>query len=96
MKNYIKIFLYFFLMTAIFGMMDIYSSENFQKPFNTLDAMDISRITLINIIKLVSGLLIIDTYMRFNEISNVKKILLLVIAIPSSMSVCGFLTSIYY
>ncbi|MEK4485713.1 hypothetical protein MHH81_08920 [Psychrobacillus sp. FSL H8-0484] len=96
MKTYMKIFMYFFVMIAIFGMTSIYSSENFQKPFNTLDIMDISRIVLIGIIKLVSGLLIIDTYMRFNEISNVKKTLLLVIAIPSSMAVFSFLTSIYF
>lgn len=81
-------------MIAIIGMTSIYSSEYFQRSFNTLDVMDISRMILIYIIKLVSGLLLIDTYMRFNEISNVKKTLLLVIAIPSSMFVCAFLTTI--
>ena len=73
MKTYMKIFMYFFIMIAIFLMTSIYSSEYFQRSFNTLDVMDISRMVLINIIKLVSGLLLIDTYMRFNEISNVKK-----------------------
>ena len=96
MKTYMKIFMYFFVMIAVHGMSRIYLSENFQKPFNTLDIMDISRMVLIGIMELVSGLLIIDTYMRFNEISNVKKTLLLVIAIPSSMFVCAFLTSIYF
>ncbi|KAA0955478.1 hypothetical protein FQ087_12765 [Sporosarcina sp. ANT_H38] len=96
MKTYMKIFMYFFVMIAIFGMTTIFSSEYFQKSFNTLDIMDISRMVLINIIKLVIGLLIIDTYMRFNEISNVKKTLLLVIAIPSSMFVCAFLTPIEF
>ncbi|MEK3973985.1 hypothetical protein [Psychrobacillus sp. FSL K6-1267] len=94
MKTYMKIFMYFFVMIAIIGMTSIYSSEYFQRSFNTLDVMDISRMILIYIIKLVSGLLLIDTYMRFNEISNVKKTLLLVIAIPSSMFVCAFLTTI--
>ena len=94
MKTYMKIFMYFFIMIAIFLMTSIYSSEYFQRSFNTLDVMDISRMVLINIIKLVSGLLLIDTYMRFNEISNVKKTLLLVIAIPTSIFVCAFLTTI--
>ncbi len=75
-----KIFMYFFLMSAIFGMSSIYLRENFQQPFNTLDVLDISRIVLTSIIEIASGLLIIDTYMRFDEISNSKKTLLLVIA----------------
>jgi uncharacterized membrane protein len=95
MKTYMKIFMYFFLMTAIFGMSSIYLRENFQKTFNTLDIMDISRIVLIGIIEIASGLLIIDTFMRFNEISNAKKILLLVIAILSSMVVFLSLISVY-
>ncbi|MBG9455842.1 hypothetical protein ABE61_17715 [Lysinibacillus sphaericus] len=89
MKTYMKIFMYFFVMIAVYGMSRIYLSENFQN-------LDISRVVLIVIMELVSGFLIIDTYMRFNEISNVKKTSLLVIAIPSSMFVCAFLTSIYF
>ena len=55
MKTYMKIFMYFFLMTAIFGMSSIYLRENFQKPFNALDIMDISRIVLIGIIEIASA-----------------------------------------
>ncbi|MFJ7973855.1 hypothetical protein [Psychrobacillus sp. NPDC096389] len=76
MKIYMKIFMYFFLMSVIFGMSSIYLRENFQQPFNTLDILDISRIVLTGIIEIASGLLIIDTYIRLNKYPKLKNFII--------------------
>jgi hypothetical protein len=72
MKN-IKAFLYFFILFGLFIMTKIYLTENFHKPFSSLNTQDIIRIIMAVLVEIVCIFLVYDTFSRFNEISKAKK-----------------------
>jgi len=94
MKN-IKAFMYFFLLFGLFGLTSIYLRENFNKPFSSLDTMDIFRAIMAGLIELGSLFLVYDTISRFKEISKVKRNALILVAIFCSMFYFLFLIGVY-
>jgi hypothetical protein len=95
MKN-IKIFMYFFLLSGLFGLSSIYLRENFDKPLNSLDTMDILRMIMAGVVEIASMILVYDTFLRFKEISKAKKGGLLLLAIPCSIVYFLFLIVVYH
>jgi hypothetical protein len=65
-------------------MLSFYLSQGFNKPFNSLNKMDIFRMIMAGVVELASMLLVFDTFLRFKEISNAKKWGLLLFAILCS------------
>jgi hypothetical protein len=65
--------MYFFLLSGLFGLSSIYLRENFDKPLNSLDTMDILRMIMAGVVEIASMILVYDTFLRFKEISKAKK-----------------------
>ncbi|WP_100407776.1 hypothetical protein [Bacillus solitudinis] len=94
MKN-VKIFMYFFLFSGLFGLSSIYLRENFGKPLNSLEIIDMFRMVMAGLVQIASMFLVYDTFLRFKEISKGKKRFLLVVAIPCSIVYFLFLIGVY-
>ncbi|WP_270181065.1 hypothetical protein [Alkalihalobacillus sp. CinArs1] len=91
----IKMFMYFFVLSGVFGVSGIYLRENFNIPFTTLSSMDVVRIVMIGVIQLSCIYLAIDTYLRFNELPKGIKRIIIFIALPSSIVYFLFLIGVY-
>jgi hypothetical protein len=88
--------MYFFLLSGLFGLSSIYLRENFDKPLNSLDTMDILRMIMAGVVEIASMILVYDTFLRFKEISKAKKGGLLLLAIPCSIVYFLFLIVVYH
>ncbi|MDM5291766.1 hypothetical protein QUF81_00440 [Peribacillus simplex] len=94
MKNF-KAFLYFFVLSGVFGLTSIYVRENFNKPFSSLDTADITRAIMAGLVEVVCIYLVYDTFSRFKQISKVKKNILIFVGIFSSIFYFLYLVGVY-
>ncbi|MDM5317128.1 hypothetical protein QUF49_14060 [Fictibacillus sp. b24] len=85
--------MYFLTPFILFGLMGIKLRESFQVSFNQLTAADYLQITVLLVVKTICAIVVIDTYVKHEEMNSREKNGLIALAIFSALTI-AFVISI--
>ncbi|KZE69241.1 hypothetical protein AWM68_02950 [Fictibacillus phosphorivorans] len=93
-KSKIKVFLHFLAPFMLFVLMGIDLQESFQVSFKQLTARDFLQLIVLLMVKTICAIVVIDTYVKHDEMKAREKNGLIVIAIISALILAFVLSAI--